>query len=383
MFNFNIEEIPIIDSHCHPFPIGREKNFEQYWMMSLQAQSNFHSRRTVAFDMVRQELIKLLKLEKDASADEVVAERNRAYSEAPTDYVHTLIQDSGIAGLIVDFGFPIKGKRLTEDELDEFYKRVDGTRVWKINRIETVMNRLLGQKLSSRDFFQKYMTDLEKMINEEGLIALKSVIAYYTGLGIQKHGHNEIEKAYSDYMKDLTDKSAEKILRDEAFLLAVSLCAERDIPLQIHSGMGDAPVCDLRKTNPLLLHDIYNEPVMQKATIVLDHAGYPFVAETGYFVSHFENLYLDLSSMIPHAAHAAEQRLLEVLEMCPWSRIMYGSDGGSIPEHMWLGALYIRKSLERVLGYLTKTGFIEEAESEEIARMILIENAERVYQLKK
>lgn len=61
---------------------------------------------------------------------------------------------------------------------------------------------------------------------------------------------------------------------------------------------------------------------------------------------------------------------------------MYGSDGGSIPEHMWLGAIYVRRSMEKAINTLVDGGYIGEDEATEMTRMILSENAERVYKLR-
>ena len=64
MITVNREDYPVIDSHCHPFPLKREASFEQYWMMSLSAQPIFHSRRTVGYEMASRELAKLFCIER-------------------------------------------------------------------------------------------------------------------------------------------------------------------------------------------------------------------------------------------------------------------------------------------------------------------------------
>ena len=382
MITVNREDYPVIDSHCHPFPLKREASFEQYWMMSLSAQPIFHSRRTVGYEMASRELAKLFCMPVSASKDEILAERNRRYKSDPNTYVQNLLREANVTGVMVDFGFPIAANLLTKEEEQEFYDEVASVDVWRINRIELVTNRLLAEELGFDEFRLRLKDDIVYMIETEHLVSLKSVIAYFTGLSIQKHDLAEVEKAYGVLLKNRKDKVAEKVIRDYVFFVGLAICVEKEIPMQVHTGMGDAPLCDLRKTNPLLLHDAFGEPVAQKATIVLDHTGYPFVGEAGFFVSHFENLYIDLSSMIPHAAHAADTKILELLEMCPWTRIMYGSDGGSIPEHMWLGAIYVRRSMEKAINTLVDGGYIGEDEATEMTRMILSENAERVYKLR-
>ena len=356
MITVNREDYPVIDSHCHPFPLKREASFEQYWMMSLSAQPIFHSRRTVGYEMASRELAKLFCMPVSASKDEILAERNRRYKSDPNTYVQNLLREANVTGVMVDFGFPIAANRLTKEEEQEFYDEVASVDVWRINRIELVTNRLLAEELGFDEFRLRLKDDIVYMIETEHLVSLKSVIAYFTGLSIQKHDLAEVEKAYGVLLKNRKDKVAEKVIRDYVFFVGLAICVEK--------------------------HDAFGEPVAQKATIVLDHTGYPFVGEAGFFVSHFENLYIDLSSMIPHAAHAADTKILELLEMCPWTRIMYGSDGGSIPEHMWLGAIYVRRSMEKAINTLVDGGYIGEDEATEMTRMILSENAERVYKLR-
>ena len=49
---------------------------------------------------------------------------------------------------------------------------------------------------------------------------------------------------------------------------------------------------------------------------------------------------------------------------------------------MWLGAIYVRRSMEKAINTLVDGGYIGEDEATEMTRMILSENAERVYKLR-
>ena len=99
MITVNREDYPVIDSHCHPFPLKREASFEQYWMMSLSAQPIFHSRRTVGYEMASRELAKLFCMPVSASKDEILAERNRRYKSDPNTYVQNLLREANVTGV--------------------------------------------------------------------------------------------------------------------------------------------------------------------------------------------------------------------------------------------------------------------------------------------
>jgi predicted TIM-barrel fold metal-dependent hydrolase len=214
------------------------------------------------------------------------------------------------------------------------------------------------------------------------LIALKSVIGYYTGLDIRKLSENNVRKGYYAYLADSEDRSAEKTIRDHIFFLSAGLCKQYDFPLQVHTGMGDTPICDLRETNPLNLQTSLNDEICLNTRIVLLHTGYPFVCESGLLVNHYPNLYLDISSMVPYAGIAVETKLLELFEMAPMSKILYGSDGGGIPEHAWFAAVYFKEVLAKVLETLIHKNLISQEFAMNTASLILSENVKRVYNLK-
>lgn len=57
---------------------------------------------------------------------------------------------------------------------------------------------------------------------------------------------------------------------------------EYDIPIQMHSGAGDAPLLDVKLASPLLMHSIVSDPHYQAVKIIFIHTAYPFVEEVGF-----------------------------------------------------------------------------------------------------
>jgi predicted TIM-barrel fold metal-dependent hydrolase len=92
-------------------------------------------------------------------------------------------------------------------------------------------------------------------------------------------------------------------------------------------------------------------------------------------------VYCDVSEGIPFAANAARRILAEVLEMAPLSKVVYGSDGYSLPEINYVGAMLGKKALAGALQDLVDGGMLSVTEAHEAAAWILSTNARRLYGL--
>jgi len=97
--------------------------------------------------------------------------------------------------------------------------------------------------------------------------------------------------------------------------------------------------------------------------------------------SMLPRVYCDLSEGIPLAAHAADRIYLTTLEMAPFSKVMYGSDGLGLPEFNFLGAKLGKSALARALDQLVERGFLSLREAEEAAGLILAGNARALYRI--
>ncbi|MPM35091.1 hypothetical protein SDC9_81681 [bioreactor metagenome] len=220
------------------------------------------------------------------------------------------------------------------------------------------------------------------MVNGQKLIAIKSVIAYFTGLEVKLTPIEIVEKNYNEFLSNPSDRAAEKFVRDYCFLVACDICHELGIPLQIHTGLGDSPDCNLLKGNPFLLYDVLNLPKVRETKLMLIHGSYPYLEELGMLLNHYTNVFADISSLCPYASIAAEDKLLKLFELAPLNKVCFGTDGAGIPEHAWFGAVYLKRVLADALNSLVERGHISYEFAEKSARNILTDNAGRIYNLK-
>jgi hypothetical protein len=68
--------------------------------------------------------------------------------------------------------------------------------------------------------------------------------------------------------------------------------------------------------------------------------------------------------------------------MAPLSKLMIGSGGHGIPEIAWLSAKTAKIALRKVLGDSVELGLMGAKQAESAGKMILHENAARLYNIK-
>ncbi|MFH1907007.1 MAG: amidohydrolase family protein [Chloroflexota bacterium] len=378
----DLSEFRVIDDHCHPFDPKREtQGFEQYWTLAMCPLDPLDMKNTILYRLVLRELSKFLELGPRASEAEIIAKRNTIYKENPKTYLDILFRAAGIDTLMLDIGYPSEEFVGYSVDIDEFSSLLPISLARKIVRIEPIMFRLIKQELHFPEFAQAFNESLENEIKKHNAVALKTVIAYPTGLEVKRLDEAQVARHYYSYLVDKTDKLAEKGVRDFLVFQTLEACMRHDIPLQLHTGVGDSPIIDLRLSNPLHLFNILKDEHFSKAKIVIVHAGYPYTAEAGFLANTYPNVFIDLSEMNPFASIGLEPKLLELMEMTPLTKLFYGSDGYNIPELFWFSAIYFKKVLGRVLDKLIVDEVFEQDEAITVAKWILGENAKRVYRL--
>ncbi len=384
----DLSNIPVIDNHCHPFVLGREPEvFADNFCIGLYPVSTESMRSTFYYQQVINALKRFFGLPETATEEEVVALRNKYAQEDRTAYAHRLFKDQNIKAFLCDFGFPISQitnpeKKLTDAEIKEYRAACEGcTDIYNIDRIEWIANRIVAEEPSFDEFERRLVEETKALVREKKLIALKSVVAYYTGLDVRPLSRDEFRKGYYLYLYNRDNWEYNKMFRDFIFMKACEICRELDIPLQVHTGLGDTPHCHIVRVNPANLTDALNDPRVMGTKIVLIHGGYPYCEELGMLVNHFENVFCDCSSFIPFAGIAAYDKLKALLELCPTRKLFFGTDAGLILEGLWFGAMNFKKVYARILEELIDDGYITYDFAMQSAEDILYNNVRRVYKI--
>jgi len=289
-----------------------------------------------------------------------------------------LIRDANIETMLMDYGF-----RGAENHSPEEMRSLLPCRLEPILRLETLAQELILKYDTLDQVLAAYLAEVEGA-RGAGYVALKSIIAYRTGLVIREWARPDVEAAFrrlrEQAQRDGAIRLASQPLNDTLLLLALDVAQQQGMPVQFHTGYGDADV-DLLVANPLHFRSLLQSERYNHVPWVILHMGYPYVRESAYLASIYGNVYIDLSLAIPFALSETPMLLTQLLGLAPTSKLMYASDGFSVPELFWLGARIGRTGLVHALEEQVTAGALSADEAEAAAVQILAGNARQVYRL--
>ena len=254
-------------------------------------------------------------------------------------------------------------------------------RVW---RLEVAAQTLILVHDSFDDLMTAWQAGLQNL-RQQGIVSLKSIAAYRTGLEIAppdeagaRAGFKELHEAGQ---RSGTVRLAHKALLEYLLHQALAAASEQGVPIQFHTGYGD-PDTDLRQGNPLHLRLILEEPRYAGAPVVLLHESYPYTREAAFLAAVYPQVYSDLSYAVPNVGLAELLAMTRAaLAVAPADKLMYSSDGHTIPEHAWLGPPRARATIGQVLDEMVDHDELPAGAAAETGAAILRENARRVYRL--
>jgi hypothetical protein len=373
---YDFSHLPAIDQHSHPYlfelspGMARYKPLDTFVGVPDDVPGGIEHRSAMLYQRwATRELAGFLGCE---PTPEAVAEARAAVGDE-VDYVRRLFGSEGIEGLVVDTGYP-----QPPIDMAEFRRRVP-TAIWPVYRIEPLIKALLDEGVGYDEFVRRFDDGVAKAVRDDGFVAVKSIIAYRTGLDIDLASAPDAAgcAGLAEAMADPDRMSATKKLRDHLFLRTLDLAGALGVSFHVHTGVGDPDIV-LARCNPALLNEILKQPRYRTTKVVLIHC-YPYVEEASWMASALTNVWMDLSEGVPFALAAVDRIYETALHLAPVNRIFFGSDAFSGPEQTWLAAKLSKQSLARVLWSFQERGFITESEGEPIAAAILAGNAREMY----
>jgi len=381
-------EIPVVDNHVHPWrasarsltadQLAGEVAFSQTVVTSareeflpaeqLDPSLKLFRDTNLGASYLRSELARFLDVADDWPS--VEAARNAAATADFRSWTGRLFRDCALEMLCVDEGGA--RPRITLDELGA----IAPVQLRRVARSDNFIRDLLPETDSWPTFFRRYEEELHEAI-ADGAIAFKSVIAYRTGLDVRPVSEAEARQSFEAHR--LAPERQQKVFRDFLLCHTLDVARERGIWMHFHVGVGDPDIV-YERANPANLYPLLHSERFRANQVVLVHGGWPWTAEAAAMVAILPNVYLDLSEGALFGMPNLRQRIMETLEACPYAKILYGADG-SVPEALWIGAKRFKRVLAQVLTELSKDGFCSEREALAAAKMILHDNATRLYNL--
>jgi uncharacterized protein len=235
-----------------------------------------------------------------------------------------------------------------------------------------------------------------------GCVALKIPIAYDRGLDFEAVPEDHARRAFSRLVarssrqptraiqsgseraipSNAPDSSHQdqaagnedvKTFQDYLFFQVCRLAAELDLPVQIHTGMGQG-----HRTNAAHLQQaIQHFPTTH---FVLLHCSYPWIQDINMLVDKYPNVYPDLSMLPLVSSQATKTMLHDLIERATLDRLFWGCDTWTAEESF--GALLaFRQDLAETLAEKVINGYFSRQDAILIIDSILYDNPQRFYKL--
>jgi predicted TIM-barrel fold metal-dependent hydrolase len=384
----DLEDIPVVDNHVHPWRAAtRNLNPEELAGSVVFSDAVVLSVREPFLPI--NDLVPPLKLFRDTNLGahyllvhlarflnvednwaDVIAARNAAAQADYAGWTSKLFAEVGLETLCVDEGGATP--RITLQELGA----IAPVRLRRVARADNFIRDLLLDTDDWPTFFRRYQEQLDAAIRE-GAIAFKSVIAYRSGLDVEPVSESDARRDFEAHRS--APPRDQKVLRDFLLCHTLDVARERGVWLHIHAAVGDPDIV-YERSNPARLYPLLHSERFRTNRVVLIHGGWPWVGEAAAMVAILPHVYLDLSEGALYGMPNLRLRLMEALEACPYAKILYGADG-ALPEALWIGATRFKHVLGQVLAELTNDGFCSPTQAHTAARMILHDNASRMYEL--
>jgi len=223
---------------------------------------------------------------------------------------------------------------------------------------------------------------------QNGAVAIKYEAAYLRKLDFDDPDESRARVTYARFVGGGDAPAREyKALQDFLFFYIAREAGRLGLAVHIHCISGAGGFYRQTGSNPLLLETVFNDPALRKTNFVVVHGGYPFTKEMGGLMSK-PNVYADFSAqtflIYPRELSGILRNWMEIFP----DKILFGTDAFSFGpevdwgEVAWLSNSSARTALTLALKGMMNDGEIERPRASELARMVLHDNAAKLYGLK-
>ncbi len=384
----DLQSLPVIDHHSHPYDLkkvtldpeslariffhgtgdlptpGVEK--ARHW--GATDDLRFHFLHMGVVQTMVCQLSKVLGCPAELGA--VALERNRRTSASFADYARLLYQDAGIVASVLDTGLP---------KNDPLLELMPGKRL-RLFQMEPPMQRLLEKSGSYQELLRGYQESLDRSVRQDGFVGVKCHLAERVGFGVQPVSTAEAEAVFP--AAKAGDAEAYKRLYVAVFTATLLQCQDLKVPVHLHTGMtGGFWNGPIHHADPFLLAPFLRQPRFLQTRIVLLHAAYPWIQHAAELAHSLPHVWVDLAWTTPWISLRIVECFRDAVGIAPLSKLTIGSGGHETPEIAWLAAKISKIGLGEALGDAVRLGLMTQKQAEGAARMILHDNAARLYGL--
>lgn len=365
-----LDTIPLVDHHCHSVTVDElsRAEFEAYLTEAHHPSTGMSMFDTPLGVSVRRWCAPLLDLEPHADPDSYMARRRELGAHEVTS---RFLSSTRVSDLLVDGGYRSESLLGMEGLAES-----SGARVHEVLRLESLAETV-ARDCPPKDFEDQFASALADRTS--AVKALKSVVAYRYGLdlGREPPSHEDVLQAIQRWQR-LARPTGEWHLTDPVLLRFVLWAAAGlGHRLQLHTGLGD-PDLRLQRADPALLTDFLKVVEPTGTTVLLLHC-WPYHRQAAFLAAIYPHVFLDVGLVLNHVGPRATSVLAESMEIAPYQKLLYSSDGFGVAELHYLGALRFRRSLSRVLGDWVAADEMDNDYAAWVARAVGANNARLLY----
>ncbi len=237
------------------------------------------------------------------------------------------------------------------------------------------------------EYLDRVVTATLEAHKRGGAVAEKFEAAYLRSLAFDPADRATAERVYARYLeKGVPPDPDYKKLQDFLFRFIAAEAGRLGMAVQLHVMGGTGSYYDVEGSDPLRLESVLNDASLRGTNFVMVHGGWPFTREITALLSK-PNAYLDFSAqdLVLTPATLAKS-IREWLEWVP-EKVMFGTDAYPFSEELgweesgWIAARSGREALAIALTSMMRDGEVSRERALELARMVLHDNARKLYGL--
>jgi predicted TIM-barrel fold metal-dependent hydrolase len=308
----------------------------------------------------------------EPTLEAVTAERNQRTSTLGlAGYAQMLYEDARIVCSVMDSNLPVN---------DPLFDLTPGRKL-RLLQMDPLLQRLLYTSGSYAELLCSFQEAVEKAILHDRFVGIKTHLGEKVGFGFPQVEPDEAARIFPAAAAG--DTEAFKKLYMAVWLATLLQAQDMKFTIHLHTGItgglwnGPIANCD-----PFLLAPILRQPRFLKTRVIFLHAGHPWIQHAGMMCHTFPHVWLDLGWTTPWTSQRIVEIYREAIGLAPLSKVMIGSGGHGSPEISWLAGKLAKIALGEVMTNSVRLGLMAEKDAAKTARMILHDNAARMYGLK-
>ncbi|HEY6541463.1 MAG TPA: amidohydrolase family protein [Ktedonobacteraceae bacterium] len=374
----DLSTVPVVDNHCHPILLDQHMDGLRFRSFFTESSSPVfaeeHIQNTVYYLWMLRQMASFYGCAN--TEDAILAARNKLDT---VSLAERLYRAANIDTLVLDTGYPSPEACLSPEQMGQ----TAHCRAVKLLRLEVLMQQLVVEYSDFDELVARFDQELSDM-RGRGYAGFKSIAAYRGGLQISERNKDEVAASFDEARSAIRNdrlRITQKPLMDYLLYSAFRHAAEQGLPIQFHTGYGDNDT-DMRLGNPLHLRDVLERGDLRGMKVVLLHESYPYTQLGAYLATVYPHVYFDLSYAIPYVDRLDMLAFTrQALSVAPASKLMYSSDGTSLPEFHWASAMRGRSVITQVLNEMIEADEIDEQQGYSLGQLILRDTAYSVYEL--